>query len=194
MRSRFACLLAILVLPGVGAASAEEVARASVAVAAQFASRTSLKVSSELLRFDGVEAGATATASIEFIAGARTPSNGDVVLTIEPLHAIDGPGGASDVETSLSVKGEGQGLVATNVNTASATVIGRWQGSGLRAGRLVFSLRTNGAGNLSVPVRVVLSTPERFIDTHNFTPRWPSSRDSVRCALARVANVPTRMR
>jgi hypothetical protein len=159
MRSRLVVMLVLLALPGATAAAAEDVARASVSVNAQFTSRTSLKVSSELLRFEVVEAGATATASIEFSAGARTPSDGDVVLTIEPMRAIEGPGGAADVEASLSVSGEGQGLVAATVNPTSGTVIGRWQGSGLRAGRLVFALRTNATGSYSLPVRFVLSTP-----------------------------------
>jgi hypothetical protein len=159
MRSRLVFMLALLVLPGANAVSAEEVSRAAVAVNAQFAARTSLKVSSELLRFEGVAPGATATASIEFTAGARTPSDADVILTVEPMLAIQGPGGAADVETSLSVSGEGQGLVSANLSATSGTVIGRWQGSGLRAGRLVFSLRANAAGNYSVPVRFVLSTP-----------------------------------
>jgi hypothetical protein len=159
MRSRRVSLFVLLVLLGVRAGAAGDVVRGTVVVNAQFASRTSLKVSSDLLRFDIVGPGATATATIEFSAGARTPSNGDIVLTVEPMHAMQGPGGAADAEAFLSVSGEGQGLVAANVSATSGTVIGRWQGSGLRAGRLVLALRANAAGSYSMPVRFVLSTP-----------------------------------
>jgi len=159
MRSRTVSLLVVLVLLGVRAAAAQDVVRGTVAVNAQFASRTSLKVSSQLLRFDVVEPGATATATIEFSAGARMSSGSDIVLTLEPMHAMQGPGGAADVETSLSVSGEGQGLLAATVSATSGTVIGRWQGSGLRAGRLVFALRANAAGSYTMPVRFILSTP-----------------------------------
>ena len=39
------------------------------------------------------------------------------------------------------------------------STVGRWRGSGLRRGRLVFTLRDGTAGPSSVPVRFVLSAP-----------------------------------
>ena len=159
MRSRRVSLLVFLVLLAASAAAAEDVARGTVVVNAQFAARTSLRVSSHLLRFDVVEPGAAATMVVEFSAGVRTAADSDIVLTVEPLHAIHGPGGAADVQTALSVSGEGQGLLPGLVSSTASTVIGRWQGSGLRAGRLVFALRANAAGAYSMPVRFVLSTP-----------------------------------
>ena len=159
MRSlRVLCLVAFAAAPGQGAA-AQDVARASVTVNAQFSARTSLKVSSDLLQFDIIQPGETATAAVDFSAGARTASTSDIVLSIEPARAIDGPGGAADVETMLSVAGEGQGVMAGTLDAARGTVVGRWQGSGRRDGRLVFTLRANAAGHYSMPIRFVLSTP-----------------------------------
>lgn len=140
-------------------AAAEDVASKNVTVNVHLATRTSLKVSSHVLRFDVAQSGGTATAALEFTAGARMPAGSDVVLSVEPMRAIDGPGGAADVESDLSFAGEGQGLLAGPVAAAQSTVVGRWQGSGLREGRVIFTLRANAAGTYSLPVRVVLSTP-----------------------------------
>ena len=140
-------------------AAAQEVALASVQVNVQVATRTSLKVSSELLQFDVTQPGGVATAAIDFTAGSRVAAGSDVVLTVEPLRAAEGPGGAADVETALSFTGEGQGLMAGRLAASQAAVIGRWNGSGLREGRIVFTLRADAAGSYSMPVRFVLSTP-----------------------------------
>jgi len=141
------------------AAAAEDVATGSITVNVSVASRTSLKVSSRVLNFDVTQPGGIATAAMEFTAGARLATGADVVLTVEPLHGLDGPGGAADVDTALSFVGEGEGLLAGSVAMAQSTVVGRWQGSGLRAGRVIFKLRANAAGTYSLPVRFVLSTP-----------------------------------
>ena len=160
MRSRRVSLLVcFLVLTAAGVAAAEDVARATVAINAQVAARTSLRVSSDVLRFDVAGPGATATAVIEFSAGTRTASDENVVLTVEPLRAIAGPGGAADVETTLSVNGDGEGLLPAVVSSTGGTVVGRWQGSGRRTGRLLFALRADASGSYSMPVRFVLSTP-----------------------------------
>jgi hypothetical protein len=42
---------------------------------------------------------------------------------------------------------------------AGAVVAGRWVGSGLRTGRLVFSLRAASGGTYTLPLRFVLSAP-----------------------------------
>jgi hypothetical protein len=116
-------------------------------------------VSSELLQFDVTQAGGTATAAIDFSAGARTPSQGEIVLTVEPVRGLTGPGGAADVDAAVSVTGEGEGLLSARVDATRSTIIGRWHGSGLRQGRLVFTLNAPAAGTYSMPVRFVLSTP-----------------------------------
>jgi len=160
MRSRYAPIVAACTLLGAAAnVHAQSVAHASVSVQAQFTPRTSLKVSSEMLQFDVAQTGGTATAAIAFSAGARTPSQGEIVLTVEPLRGLSGPGGAADVDASISVTGEGNGVLSTRIDSTRTTVVGRWHGSGLRQGRLVFTLSAPVAGAYSMPVRFVLSTP-----------------------------------
>jgi hypothetical protein len=159
MRNSRLLLAALAIALGATVAGAEDVATGNVSVTANFKTRTSLKVSSRLLKFDVTQPGATATAAIEFTAGARMPSGSDVVLTVEPLRGLHGPGGAADVETDLSFSGEGDGLTAGSLSSSAHAVVGRWQGSGLRTGRVVFKLRADAAGSYSMPVRFVLSTP-----------------------------------
>jgi hypothetical protein len=138
-------------------ASADTVSRA-LTVSATFSSRTSLKVSADLLRFD-VASGQTATASVEFSAGTRTQSGAQVVLSVEPLRGVEGPGGAGDVETSLSFAGQGEGTLGGMLRATGPTVAGQWIGSGMRHGRLVFALQADASGTYTVPVRFVLSAP-----------------------------------
>ena len=159
MRSHLVCLVAAVVVLHARPSSAQAVSSATVNVQAQFSARTSLKVSSDLLQFTVAESGGAATAAVEFSAGARTPASNDVVLTVEPLRAIEGPGGAADTETALSVGGEGAGLQAAQIAASHSTIVGRWQGSGVRQGRLVFTLRAASSGTYTVPVRFVLSAP-----------------------------------
>jgi hypothetical protein len=78
---------------------------------------------------------------------------------MEPSRGIDGPGGAADVETSLQFSGEGSGTLAGPVAARGMTTAGRWIGSGLRTGRLIFQLRASAAGTYAVPLRFVLSAP-----------------------------------
>ena len=110
--------------------SAAETAASSVAVSAQFSSRTSLRVSTDLLRFDVADPDRSATAAVEFSAGARTYSDAEVVLSVEPLRAVEGPGGAADVPSSVSFSGEGAGTTAGALSSSSPTVAGRWLGEG----------------------------------------------------------------
>ena len=158
MRSRL--LLTVLALAfGAHTVRAEDVRSAHVTVNVNLATRTSLKVSSRVLHFDVAQPGGLATATLDFTAGARMPAGSDIVLSVEPLRAVEGPGGAADADADLSFTGEGQGLLSGLVEAAQSTVVGRWQGSGLREGRLIFQLRASAAGSYSVPVRIVLSTP-----------------------------------
>ena len=81
------------------------------------------------------------------------------MLSVEPVRSLDGPGGAADVESSVSLAGQGEGTLTGAVGFAGPTVAGRWVGSGLRTGRLVFSLRVAASGRYTLPVRFVLSAP-----------------------------------
>jgi hypothetical protein len=138
---------------------AAEQASASIVVHARFHSRTSLRVSARLLQFEVPTESQAAIAAVDFSAGARTAADAEVVLSVEAARSIGGPGGAADVETSLSFSGEGDGTRSGSVGTDIPTVAGRWTGSGLRTGRLVFTLRAAAPGAYSVPLRFVLSTP-----------------------------------
>lgn len=150
---------AALTLAGAGRASAAESATATVTVTASFSSKTSLQVSRDVLRFDVVDADREATAVVEFTAGARTHQGGDVVLTVEPARAIEGPGGAADVETQVRFAGDGTGTRSGVLSPGGPVIAGRWNGSGRRAGQLVFGLRAGAPGSYSVPLRFVLSAP-----------------------------------
>jgi hypothetical protein len=140
-------------------AHAAATATASVSVTVHIGSRTSLKVSSDTVRFDVPEGGGAATASISFSAGARVPSGADVVLTVEPLRDIDGTRGAGDVAGSIMFDGDGTGLLHGTLESERPAVVGRWRGSGLREGRLVFTIHADAPGPYALPVRFLLSTP-----------------------------------
>ena len=141
------------------AVAASESATASVTVSAHFSSRTSLKVSTQLLHFEVTASSPEALATVDFSAGARTVPGGEVVLTVEEMGTHAGPGGAADVETSLTFSGEGDGLRPGQLRASTPSVAGRWAGSGLRTGRLTFALRSPVPGSYAVPVRFVLSAP-----------------------------------
>ena len=150
-----AVIIAALALPASVQASGQ--ATSSVVVTAQFSSRTTLKVSARVLDFDVPHTTGLATAVVDFSAGARTTAGSEVVLSVEQNRATSGPGGAADVETALTVTGEGHGTAAL-APYAPATA-GRWTGSGLRTGRLTFELRASAPGRYTVPLTFVLSAP-----------------------------------
>jgi hypothetical protein len=131
------------------AASAKEVMTARVAILVQVAARTSLTVSTDQLRFDPMPDG-TLEADVDFCAGARIESGSDIVLTVQPLTPID---------AVVTFSGSGEGTRAGTLTSVVPATAGRWHGSGLRRGHLVFRLRDASAGPSSVPVRFVLSAP-----------------------------------
>ena len=145
-----------LLAPPVAMASGSDAK--TVLVSATFASRTSLKVSSQLLQFEVAESG-EAVAAIDFSAGARTQAGAEVMLTVEPARAVEGPGGAADVDTAVTFAGEGEGTRSGALIAHAPAVAGRWNGSGLRTGRMGFALRSAAPGRYSLPVRFVLSAP-----------------------------------
>jgi hypothetical protein len=155
----FVGVVAASVLAVASPVSAADTATANVVVSAKFTSRTSLKVSTDLLQFDVAGPGQPATAIVDFAAGARTQAGAEVLLSIEQLHGVEGPGGASELESSVSFAGEGAGTLAGALVAAGPAVAGRWIGSGLRQGRLVFALRAGASGNYILPVRFILSAP-----------------------------------
>src|SRR5262245_4452055 len=152
MRFLSSAVVASVLLSVATIASAES-ASATVVVAATFGSRTSLQVSSDVLQFDVASSDDPAVARVDFSARARTAGNAQVVLSVEPLHEVPGPSSA------LTFSGVGEGTLSGAVVPSGFTVAGRWMGSGLRQGTLVFALRASAPGKYSVPVRFVLSAP-----------------------------------
>jgi hypothetical protein len=159
MRTLGLPLTAVLVLAHATPLVANEAEKTATIVAiATFAPRTALRVSTQVLRFE-VPAGETeGTASVDFSAGARVAPGAEVVLTVEPLRSVEGPGGAGDVETVVGFSGEGAGTQSGTLRMTPA-VAARWSGGGLREGRLVFTLRADAPGVYTVPVRFQLSIP-----------------------------------
>lgn len=153
MRSVCAVVTVLAALGPSQALAAEKTA--SVAVDVKIAARTSLHVSSEILTFVVPEGETTATATIEFSAGARTARDADVAMSVESIGAIDTPHATGDETITFCGHGLGtqSGVLASRVAVAA-----RWQGSGQRTGRLVFTLRVPVPGVYTVPVKFALTT------------------------------------
>jgi hypothetical protein len=89
----------------------------------------------------------------------RTQAGAEVVLTVEGLRGIAGPGGAADLETAVTFHGDGEGARDGALTSAGPAVAGRWVGSGRHAGRLTFALRSAVPGSYTLPIRFVLTAP-----------------------------------
>ena len=150
-------LVATAALPAI--ASADETASTSLAVTVQLSSRTSLKVSGQMLQFAVVAPGEPALATVDFTAAARTRPAGEVVLTVELVKGPGKPGGTAHIENAVTFSGEGDGTAAGALCGVGPSVAARWSGSGVRMGRLTFALRSAVAGTSWLPLRFVLSAP-----------------------------------
>lgn len=135
---------------------AEETVQRSVIVRADVSSRTSLKVSADVLHVDVPSQTTPGLAAIEFSAAARTQPAGEVLLIVEPLamerqsaHDALRPARAFHAATSDTV----------DLSTGGAKVARRWIGSGLRRGTIHFSVRAPQPGRYTVPLRIVLTAP-----------------------------------
>jgi hypothetical protein len=133
-------------------------ASTSVLATATFAPRPTLTVSAHVLQFR-IEPGSThADAVVDFSAAMRARPGDDVVLTVRAAKAIDGPGGAADIDAVISFAGAGDGVRSGTVDANRAAVAARWPGGGKRGGRLVFTLRASAPGVYSVPLTYLLGT------------------------------------
>jgi hypothetical protein len=128
-------------------------------VRATFEQRSAVRASTPVLQFNVVDPAEPALASVEFTASARTSSGAEVLLVLEPIGTVRGPGGAADVETRLALEGGTGGVLAGDVPSSSPLTAARWTGSGQRGGRLVFSLRASAPGQYSVPISLAVSVP-----------------------------------
>lgn len=138
--------------------AASDTTTKTIEARARVASRSSLAVSSERLQFVSSDASQPALATIEFVAGVRTHSGAEVVLTIEVAGALSRPV-AADGDAVISFAGEGEGASAGSLSRDSSAVAGRWVGSGRRSGRISFALSPRAVGTYTVPIRFVLSAP-----------------------------------
>ena len=137
------------------AAESAETISTTVAVVAEFSTVTSLRVSSQTLQFAAAQPDLPAVAVVDFVAGARTRQGGEVMLSVEPMAGLV-PDEGSDVAVTFT--GQGAGLLSGTLAPTGSTPVARWTGSGLRTGRLTFSL-PQSAGAPTLPVRFVLSAP-----------------------------------
>lgn len=119
----------------------------SVSATVTFKQRTSLQLSTNVLRFDVNDTAAHATATVDFTAGARVSPSDQVELVFEPIDSVSGV---------LAVVEGPMGTISGDV-PAKATVVARWSGGGLRAGRLTFRLTGVARGHYEVPFSLRLT-------------------------------------
>jgi hypothetical protein len=155
MHRFFLTLAVVLGLAAPSVAADSTSASATVVVNANFSTRTSLKVSSQVLQFAVPSADETARVEVDFTAAARTRAGGEVILLVESFGPLDdGSEGSADV----TFTGEGPGTARGALAAEGTTPVARWIGSGLRTGRLTFTVRA-AAGRYTVPVRFLLAAP-----------------------------------
>jgi hypothetical protein len=162
MRGSLSWLLAAALCAPATAHASESVRH--VVLVAELTCRTSVRVSTQTLVFSVAEDGGAAIASVEYSAAARTRADGEVLVSFEWPREVEGPGGAADVEASLTLEGNGSQLGANSPTGAAPAssgsfTAGRWIGSGVRHGRLTFRLTAAVAGVYTVPVRLGISAP-----------------------------------
>ena len=126
----------------------------SLTATATFGPRTSLEVSSQVLRFH-ITDGSGAEATLSFAAGARTRTDGEVVLVFEIVDQGGAPQGA------LSSVGGSDGTIAGPVQTearGTPSVAARWAGGGMRTGAVTFRLHAPPV-QYDIPVKFQLRIP-----------------------------------
>jgi len=142
---------------------ASDVATTNVRFQSDISASTSLRVSSSLLRVAAqpdTGAGAVVIGTIDYRAAARTRRDGEVVLTVEAQSDPSAlAGGAADADLAIDFQGVGDGARGGVLRSDAPQVAGRWVGSGVRTGQLVFTLRGAAAQPGSIPLRFVLSLP-----------------------------------
>ena len=144
-------LLAALTIAGwspIGAQSPARQPTQALSVTASLQPRVSLQVSSGVLQFDVTDATVPATATIDFTAGARAASSSEVRLVVDALP---------DVPGLLTIAGGSEGVAMGELQPETPTIAARWNGGGLRRGRLTFALRALAPGRYSVPVSLRLA-------------------------------------
>lgn len=126
----------------------------SVSATATFGPRTSLHVSSQVLRFDVTDALIPAEASVEFAAGARTRNGGDVVLVVQVGDPSASPAGSTAY--ALTIAHGSEGVAAGAVVHGAPAVVARWAGGGMRTGRVTFRLNAP-PGRYELPIKFLVN-------------------------------------
>lgn len=125
--------------------------------------RLSLHVSDRALTIPATAPGEIAprvVGVVTFKAAARAGANQEVVMTVEALSDVGQLGGPSDGGAVLEFSGDGEGTLDGVLDAHTPIVAGRWMSSGVREGRLTFTVRGDGGPNGAVvPLRFVLSAP-----------------------------------
>jgi hypothetical protein len=127
----------------------------SLTASATFRARTSLDVSTQVLRFHVTEGSTAAEVKVSFAAGARTRTDGEVVLVFE----VAGLGGAP--QGALSIVGGSEGTIASPVHSEARdtpVVAARWAGGGMRTGSVTFRLEAP-PGQYDIPIRFHVRIP-----------------------------------
>jgi hypothetical protein len=129
------------------ASASTSIATSSLHVAATFAPRSSLHVSTRVLTFH-VTSSAPAEASVDIAAGVRLASG----TAVELIAEADAP-----ASSRLAVVAGPEGTLLTPLGSATPTVILKWSGSGFRTGPV--TLRLNAPpGIYNIPITLRLST------------------------------------
>jgi len=143
---------------------ASDVASSIIVFQANVSASTALRVSSSLLQVGprtGASADPVVIGTIDYRAAVRTRSGGEVVLTVEA--GVDLPtlaGSSAGGEATIDFEASGDGARGGVLRNAVPQVAGRWVGSGVRTGQMVFRLRgVTAIAGATVPVLFVISLP-----------------------------------
>ncbi len=121
-------------------------------------SRTSLQVSTSELRFDVVDEAATPRVEVDYRAAARTRSDHPVMLTVDPAGEVRTLDGES--VRGLAVRLEAAGARDTTLAAGGSHIVARWTGSGVRSGRVAFTLLgAHKPGVYLLALKFALSVP-----------------------------------
>jgi hypothetical protein len=153
------CLVAALVAHPAALAAQSGDRSVAIVATATITPRTSVKVSTRTLEFRLEPGSSEAVAVVEFTTAARAVPGADVLMTVAADGGLSGPGGAADVDAEVTFSGDGSGTLAGALPRAEAAPTARWNGGGVRNGRLVFTLRASTPGVYTLPVRFAVSIP-----------------------------------
>ena len=154
-------MLSLAILTYASTALTAQSRTAVLAMSADIGPRVALKVSRTTLQFSVENRGPVLPQSaIDFTASARTRNGGEVILAVEPLTGLTDADGASCGGGDVEIVGVGSSRSGARLDGMGPRVVAQWQGSGRRAGRVVFQLHGESPTRACMmSVRLVLTTP-----------------------------------